>query len=517
MAEEEKVAQKKKGFGLVLLDEVRQSPLTVTILAIFTGLLLGGLLAAVTSESLYTVTEGDFVEIEAYEGEDGLLYAEEVTRISEEEAESFDSSELHFAGEFKRSAEIKIEIDEEFVAMRQWRVGQHDVIFAPGAKVNIPFFTRLGLGFQAAGDTYEALFVGAFGSPKRMIGTVKAYLCDRNENRYDYCDPEAFEEILDGREPDLALRWAFNPFFEGLVKSTPYIFAGLAVALGFRVGLFNIGAEGQLFIGALTGVTAALYLKGWPPILHIPVALVAGALGGAIWGYIPGLLKAKTGGHEVINTIMMNYIAFRLSEFLLNGVLKGAEHPVTAPIEESARLPRFFGDPIRIHLGFLIALAMAVLVWWFLFRTKWGFDLRTVGSNPRAARYAGMNISNATVLAMALSGALAGLAGANEVLGVNYNLAVAFASGYGFDSIALALLGKSHPVGVVLAALLFGFLRNGAIQMQVGAGIPVDIISVIQAFILAFIAAPAIVRSIYRLKVPEKEVEAVRLSGWGGD
>jgi ABC-type uncharacterized transport system permease subunit len=302
------------------------------------------------------------------------------------------------------------------------------------------------------------------------------------------------------------------------VQSTPYIFAGLAVALGFRVGLFNIGAEGQLFIGALTAVVAGLYLKGLPAIIHIPVALLAGAAGGGLWGFIPGLLKAKTGGHEVINTIMMNYIAFRLSEYLLTNVLQDPDgfNPITAPIEESARLPRFFGDPIRFHLGFFVALAVAALVYWLLFKTKWGFDLRTVGANPRAARYAGMNIVSSTIIAMSLSGALAGLAGANEVLGVNYNLALAFSSGYGFDSIALARLGKSHPLGVVLASLLFGFLRNGAVQMQLRAGIPIDIISVIQAFILAFIAAPAIIRTIYRLKTPEHDVEAVRLSGWGG-
>jgi simple sugar transport system permease protein len=213
---------------------------------------------------------------------------------------------------------------------------------------------------------------------------------------------------------------------------------------------------------------------------------------------------------------MMNYIAFRLSEYMLSNVLNEGFNPITAPIEKSAELPRFFAEPIRFHLGFFVALAAAAVVYWLLFKTKWGFDLRTVGANPNAAKYAGMNIVTSTIIAMSLSGALAGLAGANEVLGVNHNLALAFSSGYGFDSIALALLGKSHPLGVVLASLLFGFLRNGAVQMQLRAGIPIDIISVIQAFILAFIAAPAIIRTIYRLKTPDQDVEAVRLSGWGG-
>jgi len=156
-------------------------------------------------------------------------------------------------------------------------------------------------------------------------------------------------------------------------------------------------------------------------------------------------------------------------------------------------------------------------VYWFLFKTKWGFDLRAVGANPRAARYAGMIVASTTVLAMSLSGALAGLAGGNEVLGVNYNLAMAFSSGYGFDSIALALLGKSHPLGVVLAALLFGTLRNGATNMMLKSNIPIDIISVLQAFILAFIAAPAIIRTIYRLRTPAEGEEGLFAGTWGGD
>lgn len=332
----------------------------------------------------------------------------------------------------------------------------------------------IGAGFNAALRSYAALFGGALGTPERAL--------------------------------------------ESLTKSVPYIFAGLAVALGFRAGLFNIGAEGQIFMGAVFAVYVGFAVTGLPAIIHIPLALIAGALGGALWGFIPGFLKAKTGGHEVINTIMMNYIAFRLSEFLLRGPLKRPEsfNPVSPFIQDSAKLPRLFGDFSRFHLGFFIALGVAWLVYWLLFKTRWGFDLRTVGANPRAARYAGMNIVTVTIVAMSLSGALAGLAGANEVLGVNYNLAVAFSSGYGFDSIALALLGKSHPVGVILAALLFGTLRNGAIQMQLAAGIPIDIISVMQAMILAFIAAPAIIRTVYRLRAPKVEEAEIRVSGWAG-
>jgi simple sugar transport system permease protein len=352
----------------------------------------------------------------------------------------------------------------------------------------------IGNGLKAAWESYVTLFAGAFGSPSKIIAAIEG--------------GDALE-----------IRRAFNPFFESLVKSIPYIFAGLAVSLGFRTGLFNIGVEGQIFMGGIFSVWVGYTFKGLPGIIHVPFAFLAGALGGALWGFIPGLLKAKTGGHEVINTIMMNYVAFRLTDWLLREPMKrpGSTNPISPVIEDSAKLPQFFDNPIRFHLGFFIALAVAALVYWFMFKTKWGFDLRTVGANPNAARYAGMNIVRSTIIAMSLSGALAGMAGANELLGVNHNLSQTFSPGYGFDSIALALLGRTHPVGVVLSSLLFGTLRNGAVRMQASAGIPVDIISVEQAFILAFIAAPAIVRTVYRLKEPKKAEAEFRVRGWGGN
>ena len=292
-----------------------------------------------------------------------------------------------------------------------------------------------------------------------------------------------------------------------------------SVALGFRAGVFNIGAEGQLFIGALTATFAGYAIKGVPAVIHIPLALLAGFAGGAIWGFIPGWLKAKTGGHEVINTIMMNYIAFRFSDLMLTGPMKmpGSFNPVSPTIERSAWLPVIFGAPTRFHLGFFIALGVAFLVYWFLFKTTWGFDLRTVGANPYAAKYAGMKVPLNIMLAMTLAGGLAGLAGANEVLGVNHNLAMAFSSGYGFDSIALALLGNNHPAGVVAASLLFGTLRSGAIRMQLVAGIPIDIVSILQAVILMFIAAPAIIRTIYRLRKPVHDEGVTVATSWGAD
>lgn len=359
------------------------------------------------------------------------------------------------------------------------------------------FAQGIGPGLSESWTTvakaYGALFTGSIGDPVRIVNALGSG--DANE-----------------------IRRAFNPFLESLVASTPYILAGLAVALGFRAGVFNIGGEGQLFMGAAAAAFAGYAIKGLPAIIHIPLALLAGALGGAAWGFVPGWLKAKTGGHEVINTIMMNYIAFRLSDWLLTGPMKrpNSFNPVSPTIEPSAMLPRFFADPIRFHLGFFIALAIAWLVYWLLFKTTWGFDLRTVGANPNAAKYAGMSVALNTILAMSLSGALAGLAGANEVLGVNHNLAMAFSSGYGFDAIALALLGNNHPVGVVLASLLFGTLRNGATRMQVVSSVPIDIISILQAVILIFIAAPAIIRTIYRLRVPTAGDRTVPQGSWGG-
>jgi simple sugar transport system permease protein len=302
---------------------------------------------------------------------------------------------------------------------------------------------------------------------------------------------------------------------ESLVASTPYIFTGLAVALGFRGGLFNIGGEGQLLVAA--GVSVIIgYSFQLPAFIHLPLALLGGLLGGAVYGAIPGYLKAKTGAHEVINTIMLNYIAFRFFDWAFTGPLRrpGGDAPVTAQIFPSAYLPQLF-EGYRFHWGFFLALAVAFGIWWLLFKTTIGFEIRTVGANPSAARYGGIKITRITVLTMAISGGLAGLAGANEVLGLNHFLAGGFSSGYGFDAIALALLGKSHPLGVVLAALLFGTLRNGATRMQSIASIPIDIISIVQALIIVFIAAPAIVRWIYRVRAKSEVESATFTRGWG--
>ena len=303
------------------------------------------------------------------------------------------------------------------------------------------------------------------------------------------------------------------------MQSVPYIFAGLAVALGFRAGLFNIGGEGQIGIGWLAAVIVGYSITGLPAFVHLPLAILAGAAAAGLWASIAGILKARTGAHEVITTIMLNYITFRLSEWLLCGPLEFTQGTCrTQDIAETAFLPRFLEHPVTIHWGFILALVAAVITGWFLFRTTWGFELRTVGANPNAARYGGMSVGWTYVIAMFLSGCLAGLAGVSQGLGITRNIALGFQAGYGFDSIALALLGKSHPAGVVAASLLFGMLRAGAARMQSVAGIPTEIVQIVQALVIIFIAAPAIIRLIYRLREPKREEEVetmVFTRGWG--
>jgi ABC-type uncharacterized transport system permease subunit len=355
---------------------------------------------------------------------------------------------------------------------------------------------KIGLGNLAT--AYKALYEGALGNPRTII--------------------DAIGQTLGGEEGLKPLLRAVRGPSDSLVQSVPYIFAGLAVALGFRAGLFNIGAEGQIGIGWLVAVVVGYSFAGLPAFVHLPLAILAGAVAAGLWAAIAGFLKARTGAHEVITTIMLNYVAFRLSEWLLCGPLEFTQGTCrTQEIAPSAYLPWFLERPVTVHWGFVLALVAAVIVGWFLFRTTWGFELRTVGANPNAARYGGMSVAKTFVLAMFLSGCLAGMAGVAQGLGITRNIALGFQAGYGFDSIALALLGKSHPVGVTGASLLFGMLRAGAARMQSVAGVPTEIVQIVQALVIIFIAAPAIIRAIYRLRKPrEEEVEVPVFSrGWG--
>ena len=382
---------------------------------------------------------------------------------------------------------------------------------------------------------------------------------------------------------------------ESLVATVPYILLSLGVAVGFKTGLFNIGVEGQFYIGAISAAWVGTLFPNLPTIINLPLALLAGAVGGAIWAAIPGYLKAKTGAHEVINTIMMNYVAFRLSEYIISFPLKdklasavqtphvaaGAELWTMYSVPEKLKDPlnalavalliallaavvarsyfkrpdmvqRFktpslrrlayagtgllvglltffllppltrlywpFRDPFdRMHVGLILAILAAVFVWWFLWKTTFGFELRTVGANPNAARYAGVNITRNIVLSMAFSGALAGLAGTIEVLGVSTCrcMQVFFSSGYGFDSIAIALLAKNDPFGILFSSFLFGAMRNGADVMELNSGVSKYIISLLQGMVLLFVSAPAIVRWIFRLKAERREEEPLART-WGG-
>ncbi len=303
---------------------------------------------------------------------------------------------------------------------------------------------------------------------------------------------------------------------ETLVATTPLLFAGLAFSVSFKAGLFNIGAEGQILTGALwagwVGFTFDL-----PALIHLPLALLAGMVGGAIWGAIPGLLRARTGAHEVISTIMLNYVALRVVDYALTTeafLRPGRQDPISPPVADSASLPTLIPGT-RGNIGILLALASAYGVWWLLFRSTIGFELRAVGANPKAARYAGMSVTFAWVVATGLSGALAGLGGAVQLLGVNKSITGGF-SGFGFDAIALALLGRTHPIGVVLASVLFGVMRAGSVGMQASTSTPVDIIVVIQAVVIAFVAAPALIRAIYRIKVDPDRQDVQIAASWGG-
>ncbi len=290
---------------------------------------------------------------------------------------------------------------------------------------------------------------------------------------------------------------------ETLTAATPLTLAGLGIALGFRAGLFNIGAEGQLLVGGMAAVAVGFSFAGLPAFVHLPLALIAGALVGALWASIAGWLRAATGAHEVITTIMLNLISFRLIDYLLRSPFfqrPGRADPISQSVLDSATLPKLllWLDPnLRLHGGLFVMLAAVLLIYWLLFRTTLGFEFRSAGASPDAARYAGMRSGFLIVAVMAIAGALAGLAGANQVLGVLGRASPNFSAGIGFDAIAVALLGRGHPIGVLLAGLLFGALEAGGRQMQVSAGVSIDLISIIQALIIVFIAAPMLVRTIF--------------------
>jgi len=325
--------------------------------------------------------------------------------------------------------------------------------------------------FQTIGSAYAGLFEGAFGS----VGAIS----------------------------------------ETLTAATPLILAGLSVAIGFRAGLFNIGAEGQMLIGGMSALMVGFSFENLPVFVHLPLAIIAGIIGGAIWGGFPGWLRAKTGAHEVITTIMLNWIAIRLVEWALKTPFiqaPGRSDPISKDVLESARLPRLLGATYRVHAGLVLALLVAWFAYWLLFKSTIGYEFRAVGYNPDGARYAGISVTRAYVLVMAIAGAMAGIGGANQVIGVLYRGSPGFSAMIGFDAIALALLGRSHPLGVVLAGLLFGALKAGGLKMQATSSVGVDLVTIVQALVIVFIAAPALIRAVFRVKAGKGAEQLTK--GW---
>jgi general nucleoside transport system permease protein len=341
-------------------------------------------------------------------------------------------------------------------------------------------------GFEAIWRGYVALFQGAiFNSNTASKGTLAGYL---------------------------------GPISETLTNATPLILGGLSVGLAFRAGLFNIGGQGQVIMGA---VFAGFVGFHWhlAPGLHLLLAILAGMLGGALWGGLAGVLKAKTGAHEVITTIMLNYVALYFLAYLLS--VKGFQAPpygqaISNRVHDSAQLPPLLGSSVRVHGGLILALLAAVAVGWLIDRSTLGFRLRAVGANQFASRTAGMSVENSYITVMLIAGALCGLAGVSQILGTNSQLTGDIDAGIGFDAITVALLGRANAKGIVAAGLLFGALHAGGTQMQSATGTPIDLVQVIQSMIVLFIAAPMLVRAIWRIKGTTTGVGGQLAKGWNG-
>jgi simple sugar transport system permease protein len=302
---------------------------------------------------------------------------------------------------------------------------------------------------------------------------------------------------------------AIRPLTETLTFATPLIAAGLGVALAFRIGMFNIGGRGQMLMAAAAAGWVGFSLD-LPFPLHMLVALLAGLIAGALWAGIAGFLKARTGAHEVIVTIMLNYVAFYLISWMLRtpGLLQapGSNNPKTPPMKETAIFPELLGPQYNLHFGFILVIIATIVVWWILSRSSLGFKFRAVGENPNAARVAGIDVKNMYVYGMLISGALIGLAGVNQVLGtITTGFSADIDAGIGFDAITVALLGRSTPWGTFAAGVLFGAFKAGGFAMQAAEGVPIEIVTVVQSLIVLFIAAPPLVRAIFRLPSPERD------------
>jgi ABC-type uncharacterized transport system permease subunit len=354
---------------------------------------------------------------------------------------------------------------------------------APGAAFSITFHT--------IANAYSALFTGSILSPSAIshaVGTGHGWTA------------------------------VFTPLSETLVSATPLILAGMGVAIGFSTGVFNIGAQGQLIGGALLALYVGFEVH-LPIGLHLPLVIIAGAVGGGAVGFIPGILKAKTGAHEVITTIMLNYVILDLLTYLLTTQpfqQPGQTNSISRNMPTTAQLPHLFGSGLRVNGGFLVAVAVALAAGWFTRKSTLGFSFRVIGLNPDAGRTAGMDVKRTTILVLTMSGALAGLAGMATLSGTDFFLSSGYGGNIGFYAITVALLGRNRPLGVFLGSLLFAALITGGRNMQAATGIPLDLTTVIQAVIVFFVATPALIREIYRLKDTGGGQTRVLSKGWSG-
>ena len=357
----------------------------------------------------------------------------------------------------------------------------------------------IGQAWDAAFGTYWALFEGSVINPH----TVTALFQQASFST----------AIHDG-----FLSAVFNPLSETAVQATPLILAGLAVALPYQAGLFNIGAQSQFIGGAIMAAWLG-YAYNMPFFVHVVVCVLGAFVGGGALGWLAGEIKARTGAHEVIVTIMLNYVMLYFLAYLLSShslmEAPGGSNAITLPITSNAHLPLLAGTHLRINAGFLIALACAFGVWWLLNRTTTGFEFRSIGANARAARVAGMNVERNWALVMLIGGGLAGLAASTVILGTDFTLNPQSYGTYGIDAITVALLGLGRPGGVVAAGLLFGALHAGSPGMQTATGTPVQIVQVIQALIVLFVAAPPLVRATFRLRAARARGVSTSMSkGW---
>jgi ABC-type uncharacterized transport system permease subunit len=412
-----------RSFGDFLLEAVQENTVTVTVLALLSAAVLGGLLTAFTNSSV-----------------------------------------LHAWSNF---------------------------FSAPG--------NAIAKAWDVAIGTYVALFEGSVFNPHTVAALFQ-------------------QSSLSTAVHDGYLSAVFGPLSETAVQATPLILTGLAVALPYQAGLFNIGGQSQ-FIGGAIMATWLGYAVSLPFFVHVAVCVIGGFVGGAALGWLAGEIKARTGAHEVIVTIMLNYVMQYFLAYLLSSQslmqAPGTSNAITSPIASDAHLPLLAGTHLRINAGFLIALACAFAVWWLLNRTTTGFEFRSVGANASASRVAGMNVERNWALVMLIGGGLAGLAASTVIMGTDFTLNPQSYGTYGIDAITVALLGLGRPGGVVAAGLLFGALHAGSPGMQTATGTPVQIVQVIQALIVLFVAAPPLIRAMFRLRAARAGGVSTSMSkGW---